>query len=282
VGTFNLNNATGNQAITGTGFQPNFVMFLHAGDGAINTTNNDAELGIGFAQSSSARGAVVYASQTNIATTAPGWQQLSNATATPRAIAFLNHTTGGLPTAIGQADFVSMDNNGFTINVTTASGGANWGVGYLALRGARVTTGAFNGRTTTTGTQSPVTLGFQPKGVMLVSRDLATATTVNAARLSIGAAGIGAAGAIINSNIWAQDQSGRSGAGSTLTNMYNDATNIISMGANNATTNPAQADLQSLDLGGFTLNWTVVDATAREILYWAIGPRNYDDTKELY
>jgi hypothetical protein len=64
--------------------------------------------------------------------------------------------------------------------------------------------------------------------------------------------------------------------------MYSDAANIISMGLNSATSNIDQATLQSLNLGGFTLDWPVVSGTAREILYWAIGPRNFDDTKELY
>ena len=277
VGSFNLANAAGPQASPATGFKPSFVMFLHAGDGATDTNNADAELGIGFAQSSSARGATVYASE-NVKPTAPGWQQLTN-----KAIAFLSHTTGGLPVAAGQADFVSMDNNGFTINVTTPSGAGTWGVGYLALRGGRVTTGVFN-ENIATGTQSPATLAFKPNGVMLASRNLATGAGVNAARLSIGAAGLGTGGAIINGNVWAQDLSGQSagGANSTRANMYNDATNIISMGVNSAATNIDQATLQSLNLGSFTLDWTVVSGTAREILYWAIGPRSFDDTKELY
>ncbi|MGH9878790.1 MAG: hypothetical protein ACRD5H_14250, partial [Nitrososphaerales archaeon] len=37
-----------------------------------------------------------------------------------------------------------------------------------------------------------------------------------------------------------------------------------------ATTN-AEADLQSFDTGGFTLNWTKADTTAREIIYVAFG-----------
>ena len=65
--------------------------------------------------------------------------------------------------------------------------------------------------------------------------------------------------------------------------MYNDATNVISMGTNvNPPTNLAQATLQSLSLGGFTLNWTAADAAAREILYWAIGPRDYADIEEIF
>jgi hypothetical protein len=54
------------------------------------------------------------------------------------------------------------------------------------------------------------------------------------------------------------------------------------MGTNATTTNPAQASLQSLLLGGFSLNWTAADATTRQVLYWAIGPRDYADILENY
>lgn len=271
AGNFNMNNATGNQSVTGTGFQPDFVMFIHAGDGSIDTNAADSEFGIGFAQSSSARGALVYAGRTNVnAGITPGWQQLTN-----EAILFLNHAATP-PTAAGQADFVSMDADGFTINVTTASGGANWNVGYLAVRGARVGTGAFN-QPTSVGAQSPVTtLAFQPQGVMLVSRSLATGATITCGRTSIGMA---RGGTIVDANVWYREQCG---VATSNANAYNDAINVISMGANNATTNPAQASLQSTNLGGFTLNWTAADATAREILYWAIGPRDYADIQENY
>ncbi len=271
VGNFNMNNAIGNQPITGTGFQPDFVMFVHAADGATTAPNDpDAEFGIGFAQSASARSAMVYAGPNGLGTSASRWQQLTN-----KAILFLNHAANP-PTATGQADFVSMDSNGFTINVTTASGGANWNVGYLALRGARVAVGAFN-QPAVVGAQTPVSnLTFEPQGVMLASRSLATATTLAAGRTSIGAGG---GSTIVNGNIWFQE---RNAVGTANANAYNDATNIISTGTNASTANAAQASLTSLQLGGFTLTWTLANAVAREILYWAIGPRNYEDTKELY
>ncbi len=270
VGNFNMNNAAGNQQITGTGFQPDFMMFIHGADGALDANLTDAELGIGFAQSASARGAMVYAGQTGInVNIRPRWQQL-----TDKVILFLNHAATP-PTARGQADFVSMDSNGFTINVTTASGGAGWNVGYLALRGARVNAGRFN-EPGATGVQTPVTsLTFRPKGVFLASRSLATGATLAAGRTAIGAGG---GAPIVDGNIWFQEQNG---VNTSNANSYNDATNIITMGANNAITNVARASLQSLDLGGFTLNWGARNAT-REILYWVVGPRNYADVNEVF
>lgn len=269
VGNFNMNNATGNQSITGAGFQPGFVLFIHAADGALDADVTDAELGIGFAQSATARGTLVYAGESNVnVNIRPRWQQL-----TDKAILFLDHAATP-PTAAGQADFVSMDSNGFTIDVTTASGGATWNVGYLALRGVRVNTGAFD-EPGATGSQTPVSnLPFKPKGVMLASSSLASGAALAAGRTAIGAGG---GSPIDEASIGFYEESGVS---TSDVNSYNDAANIISMGANNSSTNPAQASLQSLDLGGFTLNWGARNAT-REILYWAVGPRNHADVNEV-
>ena len=272
VGNFNLNNAVGAQSVTGTGFQPDLLMFIHAANGAVDTDLANAEFGVGFAQGASARNALVYAGASAINTgIAPVWQQLTN-----RAILFLDPTVNS-PTATGQADFTSMDANGFTVNVTTASGGAGWNVGYLALRGARVGTGAFN-QPTVTGSQVPVSsLAFRPKGMMLASRSLATAATLAAGRTAIGAAG---SSPIVDGNIWFHEVTG---VNTSDANASNDATNVIAMGANaNASTNTAQAIVQSLNLGGFTLNWGAADAVVREVLYWAIGPRDYADIRERY
>jgi hypothetical protein len=64
--------------------------------------------------------------------------------------------------------------------------------------------------------------------------------------------------------------------------MYTNNTNLLTLARGNAasaanTGNPtinAQADFVSFNSNGFTLNWTTADATARQILYWAIGPTN--------
>jgi hypothetical protein len=38
-----------------------------------------------------------------------------------------------------------------------------------------------------------------------------------------------------------------------------------------ASTTDAEADLNSFDADGFTLNWSTADATAREFIYLAFG-----------
>jgi hypothetical protein len=63
--------------------------------------------------------------------------------------------------------------------------------------------------------------------------------------------------------------------------MYNDAANFLTLGNNAVTTNTATAQINSFLANGFSLNWTAADATAREVLYWAIG-RDYADVQETY
>jgi hypothetical protein len=245
-------------------------MFVHSGEGATNAPNDaDAQFGIGFARSAAEEAATVYAGENAQATASSRTQQM-----TTRSILFLSHAAP--PVAAGQADLTSMDANGFTLNVATASGGVNWNVGYLALRGARIGVGNFN-QPAAAGAQTPVSaLTFEPQGIMLASWNLAAALTPAAGRTSIGAGG---GSTIVDGNIWFQEQDA---AGTANTNAYNDATNVISTGTNAATTNATQASLTSLQMGGFTLTWTLANAVARQILYWAIGPRDIADIKEIF
>jgi hypothetical protein len=276
VGNFTLNNAVGNQAVTGTGFRPDLLLFLTSDIGNLNANLSNASLGLGFASSSSRQGALVSGGQDNINTNIrPRWQQL-----TDKAVMLVN-SGANPPTATGQAGLFSMDSDGFTLNVTTASGGANRFVGYLALRGVRAAVGSFNQPTSTSGVINAVAdLAFQPTGLMLASRNLASGITLDAGRTSIGAGGASSGSAASSSNIWFVEESG---VDTSNTNSYSDASNIISLGANNTVTNAAQASLSSRFLGGFSLNWAATtDAVARQILYWAIAPRDYSDIRENY
>ncbi len=271
VGNFDMANVTGNQAISNVGFRPELLLFVQAANAVDNTDTAHAQLGLGFA-TTAGQGTLVSAGTHNLATSASRWQQLTSA-----AISYINPATNP-PDTVGQgrASLVSMDSNGFTINVNPAPAGANWNVGYLALRGVRAATGSFN-QPAAAGIQNSVsTLAFRPIGLMLASWNLAAAGTLNPGRTSIGVAGGNPAAA---SNVWYAEASA---ASPSVTNSYNDATNVISMGPNATITNPAQASLQSLLLGGFSLNWTAADATTRQVLYWAIGPRDHADILENY
>ena len=148
VGNFDMGTmALGNNSLAAPGFEPNIVMFLNGSD---NTSDNhagydgypDANITIGFSQSSTARNTTAFAAHNGVArgtAIQPSWLQLTNS-----AITFLDQTANPPATGKGAADFVAMTATGFTINVTQLAtvGAAPRLVGYLALRGPPSTTGA--------------------------------------------------------------------------------------------------------------------------------------------
>jgi hypothetical protein len=252
-------------------------MFLNASDNTSDTSFPDANFSIGFALSSTARGATAFAAHNGVTRATqlqPSYQQLTN-----KAILFLDQTADP-PTANGEADFVSMNTNGFTINVNPVPnvGNAPRTVGYLALQGSPFFTGAFN-QPVATGTQNITSPGYRPQGVMAISRNLASGTTFAPpyGRTSIGSAG---ERAITNQSVWFQEGNVPGGVGNpSNTDMYNDATNMLSLGTSPANTNTATAQLSSFLSNGFSLQWTAADAVAREVLYWTIG-RDFGDIHE--
>lgn len=153
----------------------------------------------------------------------------------------------------------SITVNGSSTIVTSA---------FLAIKGVRAFASTFN-QPTSTGTQGITGVGFSPKCLFLMSVGQASQTTPQSeARLSRGAAsGAGAQGHSWIGDLHAADP--------TVTARRHSETNLITHGTPNATgsssTIDAEADLDSFDSDGFTLDWTTADATAREVLYLALG-----------
>ncbi|MBI4683858.1 MAG: hypothetical protein HY755_01520 [Nitrospirae bacterium] len=271
--TFTLNTTIvpPTQSVTGVGFQPDFVMFLWSFNEPVDSNRNNAEIGIGFAQSSTARSAMVFADRNNRAdNTSKRWQQRTNA-----AILLLNPNANP-PNQDAIADFVSMDADGFTVNKSDAPA-ANTPVFFLALKGGRHKVDSFN-QPAITGNQTITGVGFKPEELLLASFNLiAQAGIVGNGAISIGSAKLPTS----RGSIWFQD---RSDLDPSEANMYTSTTDVITLAIGSATVN-ARADFVSFDNDGFTLNWTTADATARQILYWAIGP-NVDATnisqREVY
>src|SRR5262249_2400894 len=165
-----------------------------------------------------------------------------------------------------KASWVSMDNDGFTVNVTNAASANNSRVFSLALAGLNATVGSFNKSTAAATASQPVTgVGFKPAAVLLASaQDVTQAAPVAQARFGLGASDGTTEGA---ATIEAADAAVSSNLNST------DSTAKAFVKVNNATsTIDAQADLASLDVDGFTLSWTTNDAVATEMLYLALAP----------
>lgn len=231
---------TGNQAVTGAGFKPDAIVLLGQEGSAYRFT-------IGFGVSSTSRGS----SGTNDdgGGGASVYQSASKVFAAPLGATAIKR----------EADLVSMDSDGFTVNWTTAATGQN--IFALSLKGGQYKAGAITQKTST-GSQATTGIGFQPTG-LLCSTGQQTA-------------GAGRVASTILVNVAAA--SGSTHRAVTIYRDWNNLTaelnrtKVYSARADDGTpTLQGQADLTSFDAGGWTLNYGTADATAREIIYLAMG-----------
>ncbi|MEY4744552.1 MAG: hypothetical protein RL272_497 [Candidatus Parcubacteria bacterium] len=253
AGTFTLATGTGSQAITGVGFQPEFVMFLSSSTEAVNTNTAGKLLNVGFTTGAAQQGALSVCGRDG-----------SNANNSSQSSQRTDNVLIGMTTNCNQdwlASLTSLDANGFTVNKSVAPAAAT-PVFYLALRGGNFKVGSFN-QPAAAGNQLIGSVGFEPQ-VLFMSSFGRTASTAIApdSELTIGAAtGTGA-----RSTAWAESQDVRP----TVANVSALATKALRL-ANGPTTVLAEADLAGFGPNDFTLNWTTADATARQVLYWVAG-----------
>jgi hypothetical protein len=239
--SFTSATATGNQATTGVGFQPDVMLLLGADNSASNNSTN-----FGLAKSSSARST---ASQAANATTGGRIQKTT--------VVYTNLDGGN--SVRGEADLVSLDSDGFTLNWTTAN--ANTHTIYaLCLKGGSFKVGSFLQKTST-GSQATTGVGFQPTGLLCFS----AGQTAGAALSGIQYLYTGAASSATKRVAVHYDAGNWSGVSLDRTHIYN------SYGDDGTPTLQGQADLTSFDSDGFTLNYGASDATAREVIFLAVG-----------
>ncbi len=260
VGEFTENTVTGNQAVTGVGFLPDFVMFMHFGTNG--TVITDGYTSLGFAKSPTKEGALAVTSVGGVKTTSTFRDER-----TDRCIVELKPHTGALN---AEASFVSMDTNGFTINWLSAPASADK-VFYLALKGGQYDVGSFTEKSGT-GPQAVTGVGFTPKGLMLASvNNVASMAVASNNRLSFGAAH--AAGAGNEGTVWSGDKDKVKPSITARSTLTTKIIRLATEAAPSSSSTPnGEADLSSFDSnGGFTLNWTTSDTVARQILYVAFG-----------
>lgn len=249
--------ATGNKAYTGIGFQPDAIIFFYAGRSTTETTVADGTRWMmGLATTSTARGYNGSQSVDGNAAATTGGVQL-----TSKCMAII----GTASATSAEADFVSMDADGFTLNWTTVDTSAYYFY-YLAIKGGSWKVGSFNSATST-GNQATTGVGFQPDGMFYMSRSLASSATFNVDTDSNHTLGI-AKSSTARATIW----SGSADAADPMTtDNVLDRANAIRLVDAGTPTNIATADYVSNDTNGFTVNWTAVNGTARENLYLAFG-----------
>jgi len=259
VSSFVANTATGNQPVSGLGFKPDFLMFMHAANTTETGTATHGYISYGFTTFSD-RGAVAVASE-DARATKDTWRFQK----TDRAIVALTESTGVID---AEADIVSMDPNGFTINWVNAPASADR-VYYLALKGGQYDVGNFVKTTSAAPvTQTIATVEFQPSGLLLSSFNRASSTSSNPNnRLSFGATD-----GTMQSAIWAGD---RDGVGNSITARSTTTSKVIRLATEQATgsssTINAEANLASMNSNGFNMTWTTNDSTQTRIIYAAFG-----------
>lgn len=267
VGSFTLNTGTGNQSITGVGFTPKVVMVSHCRSIAFGYSTSLSSFGYGFSVGTSAGQTVCTHYQCGL-----------GSPATPRTryddtkILTSVGTTGTLTEA---ASMVSLDSDGFTINVTTA--GSALVVWYVCIGGSlNANIMAFQSPSAT-GNQSYTGAGFQPNTSLTWGVDQTTTgpTTQNNATISMG---------VCDS---ALDQSANSSVnidtgGSTNTSRWQRTDSfLILIGASEAQN--FRAAITSWDSDGFTANWAATAGSGRffyALVMNGIQSKNTDFTQK--
>jgi len=270
AGTWVSDTGTGTQtAKTGVGFQPNLIIFAHAGRyrtavGSFATVSSG--LGIGWATGASSRASMGWGMVTGGST--------SSVEGNLRTDACISHHTVTNPQYF---DLVSFDSDGFTL--TKTAGNVAQAVAYLALNVTNVALGTTNAATGT-GDHAPVTgLGFAPDVLLAFSRPLATATETSAQTgAQDGETSFGfALSATERAVLWCHSTDGIViGASPNTTQAFNriqtDALQLnLDRTSENTLTQIGALDIKSLDADGFTLTQDDADAQTSIIPWLAIG-----------
>ena len=258
--------ATGNQAVTGIGFQPDMLFFLTTGQlGPLPDLDGTARYSFGAARSSTEQVVLhAFSEDSTAASNVENYSRFDEC-----VLGRINGTF-----ANQRGSLVSLDADGFTINwlegttatpvLVLAIKGGSWKVGNSATA-ASLTTVVTSG------------YGFTPKGVMVLSN---CATAVNAAgvlnvdmALSVGAADSPTSrGAHSNFEF---DASGTSNVwqGIEYDEIYSNLTGgggIVGL-----------MDVQSLDADGVTFVMDDADPTARVFAYIGMGDSPAADVPSL-
>jgi hypothetical protein len=229
--------SAGNVAFTGAGFQPDAVILIGGSATHGNGIGFMDKLGNQFCWSSNYGGSIGRIARADRA--------------------FTNYIGG---VEHGSATFVSMDSGGFTLNFASGASGFTDSIFGLCLKGASFQVGTGSAGTSTGNKQQAT--NFQPNVVLLGSADKIAGTTADTAYLGTGVA--------------AMDATTQGAIGVTDNahgNAYRWTDGHVLWGDNDSSSAILQtAKFVSMDTTpGFTLNWDVTDAVARQFGFMAIG-----------
>lgn len=271
-GEFSPPASTGDEATTGVGFMPDFVLFFANNMTAAQVdqgVSNTGSVAVGCMNSAGEQGAVCVISED-----ARDIMETARYQRTDKCLAIF--TKNDKASLSHEATFSSMDSDGFTINYTTAAT-ADKNIMYLALKGIDTKIASFTSPTAGTApvAQATTGVGFTPRGmIFLTVGNTASSSITDHIRLCMGAA----TASDEEADVWTGDENG---AGSSITACRLDNASCIRISDETAsagsTTTQALADFTSLDEDGFTLNWSVKDGSnAYQVIYVALGDHTID------
>lgn len=250
--SFDSPTVTGNQSITSLTFQPDAIFLLTPLLAGATASATDARLSIGFGTASEQAVSTVVSLNNGTSDTSRG-QRTDKIVlgASPNQATFIS---GGL---------VSLDANGFTINWTTVPGTSRR-IFALCLKGGNYKVGS-DTQKTSTGLKATTGMSFTPAGAWMQSVSSTTSASIQTESiLSIGASHGGSA------NSAAATSQDKDNVSTTDSNRSMRDGKCLEL-RNSSFTMLAEAHIDSLESGGFTLDWTTADATAREFVYLAMG-----------
>lgn len=255
VATVNTGTGTGIFSSTTPGFQPTLnILVWHSA--ATNTEGVGSATSLGFAKSNTNEYMVANRSSDNVLPTVEKSIQVSS---------YVINSLSTLGALAERIEFTSNDATGITLNKVDAPSFSK-GIGFISLSGLSSQLSTFNQKTST-GTQAVTGIPFTPKALLTFSIARATSASGQAnSNYSIGCA-------LSSSNRRAVAACGSDAQIVTsLTGRRSTEAQAITLLSDGTPTVVAEADFTSFDLlTGFTVNWGTADATAREIIYLALG-----------
>lgn len=264
---------TGTQAVTGAGFTPDALLFLSS---AFNSTATDTYQSNGGSPQLGVCSAANGYAITNWGSTFAG--TTGTYARTDRVVA-LQKDFG--PNLWGDAILDSLDADGFTLDWQTVSTEVTR-IWALCLAGTNITTGNTTQRTST-GTTAVTGLGFTPDALFMYSNGQVASSSLASANASLN---LGAAASSTERQAAtygrAHNSGGTPGTAQTLSTGKIALHHTPSTSSPTGSTLTADADLDSFDSDGFTLDWTTVDATARTWGWIAFGGASAPAVSRLF
>lgn len=251
--------STGNEAVSGLGFQPTLLLFADAYmDGTLPAEANDGGLlALGMTDGTNQFAVARVADAFNGGSA--GYQRSDRC--------MLGFKDFSLPTVDHEASITSLDSNGYTLNwnVVNLTVSVQYFVAALRIDKAKV---LIDTQRTSSGTKATTGSGFTPKTALFLSGEHTGGTST----YTPGAFLLGATGDTAGEerSLWHEsehDPGDATGATSSVSYLDGDKALVFrdpGTGGGTTSTLSAEADVQSFDSNGFTLNWTTADATARE------------------